>query len=83
MKKGMKKFVFTFPINHPLKNHYQPVLATNSTIAITRMLERYGDYWIFPYSEPEWKELERKSRCLGLPLKRELNPIYCREVDKQ
>lgn len=83
IKKGIKKFIFTFPANHPLKNHYQEVFASDSTIAITRMFERYGDYWTFPYSESEWRGIERKLRCLGLPSKRELNPIYCKEVDKQ
>ena len=76
----MKKFIFTFPGNHPLKGHYQPIFASSGHIAREKMFERYGDAWRFQYTE-EWIEWEKKARKLGIPIERELSNVYCREVN--
>lgn len=77
----MKKFIFTFTGNHPLKNHYQPIYATNGHIARRRMFERYGDSWGFQYTEEQWMEWEREANRIGILIESELSPIYCREVN--
>ena len=77
----MKKFIFTFPGNHPLKGHYQPIFASSGHIAREKMFERYGDAWGFQYTEEEWIEWEKKARKLGIPIERELSNVYCREVN--
>lgn len=75
----MKKFIFTFPNNHPLGGHYQPVYAKYSHVARERMFERYGHYWGFQYTEEQWMDWEKQAQEMGLPIERELSAIYCRE----
>lgn len=73
----MKKFIFTFPENHPLRNHYQPVIAKSAFAARSRMFERYGSDWAFMYTEA-------KANRLGIVMtKRELAPMYVKEKDLQ
>ena len=77
----MKKFIFTFPGNHPLKDHCQPVYAKDGHAARKRMFERYGDAWGFQYTEEKWIEWEKEAEKIGIIIESELNPVYCREVN--
>lgn len=71
----MKTFIFTFPLNHPLRGHYQPVIAKNVLLARQRMFERYGDAWAFHYTEGQ-------AIYYGiLDKKRELNPMFVKDKD--
>ncbi|MDR7856335.1 hypothetical protein [Tissierella sp.] len=79
----MKKFIFTFCGDHPLKNHYQPVFAKDSNEARRKMFEKYGDKWGFQYTAEKWEEWENKVKKIGIPIERELNSIYCREVGEE
>lgn len=78
----MKKFIFTFPGNHPLRNFYQPIFARDSGTARAKMFEKYGENWGFQYTEEQWEIWEEKAMKIGVPLESSLSPIYCRgELD--
>lgn len=79
----MKKFIFTFRSDHPFKNHFQPVYAKDRHQARLKMIEKYGDGFLSQYREKEFIELEKQMEEIGVPLKIELSPIYCKGVDKQ
>jgi len=44
----MSVWIFTFGLNHPLKNKVQPIIGDFEK-ARTKMLELYGDKWAFQY----------------------------------
>lgn len=77
----MKKFIFTFPRRHPLKNHYQPVIANDSVSARERIFERYGEDWAFQYTVDEWVKWQLEAMSIGLKLETELAPMYAKEDD--
>lgn len=69
----METFIFTFTEDHPLRNHYQPIVAESAKIALARMFERYGRDWGFCYTEEQ-------AEYHGIfNNKTELNPMYCKE----
>ncbi|MBO6031791.1 MAG: hypothetical protein J6Q22_10085 [Prevotella sp.] len=47
----MKKFYFTFPVNHPLCYYVQRIDATDESSARKGMLNYYGEHWAFVYPE--------------------------------
>lgn len=74
----MKKYIFTFGINHPLGNHIQIIYADNYRLAREKMFEKYGDVWAFQYTEEEWVKWQKESVRWGLPKDEFLNPLYVR-----
>ena len=47
----MKKFYFTFPVNHPLGTKVQRVDAVDDNSARKGMENYYGEHWAFCYPE--------------------------------
>lgn len=65
----LQKYYFSFGLGHPLKDFFQPILATHEIAAIEKMHEVYGDRWAFCYNESQWKETVMSN------IKKSLGPI--------
>ena len=73
--------MFTFNLNHPLRNHYQPIIAENIDKARGSFIERYGEQINFEFTEKQWERRKSKAELLGIPIEIKLNPMYLRRDD--
>ncbi|MDR7856020.1 hypothetical protein [Tissierella sp.] len=75
----MERFVFTFRAGHPLCHCYQTVHAPNKSKAIKKMKETYGNCFDFILSQDDFFTRENQLARAGVPYRKELSHIYCRE----
>lgn len=68
----MKKFYFTFSIDHPMKNFVQVIYADSEIAARRKMNAIYSNKWAFMYNEIEWRKYKEMGYFVELD---ELDPV--------
>jgi len=74
----MNKYIFTFGSGHLYQGFYQPIFASDRSIARLKMIELYGLKWGFEYTEEEWnKTIKDYSYGNSINWERPLEAVYC------
>lgn len=74
----MNKYIFTFGSGHLYAGFYQPICASDASIARAKMVELHGVKWSHQYSEDEWNSISESPSRL-FTLERPLEVVYCEE----